>query len=176
MPGTLKNSKDYTGPLVGLEIEAYASCHVTGVDDGEDEASPRSIRRVARRLRETTGLPFRAIANANDTTSGSTERVPTSSPLNPIWAVRSDWSLDPCAAPNDEYAVGVEVITPPLEPSLAAGGDFLPGFEAGVHVNVSVPGLLATDAPGLALLDPFRREASNSRLEGFGDPLFDTVI
>lgn len=187
MTRKLTNPTGYNGPLVGLEIEAYASWSITQVDDGEDEASPRSIRRVARYLREMTGLPFRAVIDREEGSLGPTERMPTSSPSNPIWAVRSDYSLDPTCAPSDLYAVGIEVITPPLEPSLAdhagqllaecmsADDNFLPGLGAGVHVNVSVPSLVANDAPGIVLLDPFRSEASNSRLEEFADPLFDAV-
>jgi hypothetical protein len=187
MARKLTNPAGYSGPLVGLEIEACASWFITQVDDGEDEASLRSIRRVARYLREMTGLPFRAAMDPEEASPGPTERIPTSSPSNPIWAVRSDYSLDPTCAPNDFYAVGIEVITPPLEPSLAdhAGrllvecmsedNSFLPGLGAGVHVNVSVPNLGPDDAPGIMLLDPFRAEASNSRLEEFADPIFDTI-
>jgi hypothetical protein len=189
MAGQLRNLKGYRGPMVGLEVEAWASWLVTGADDDEDEASPRTIRMVARHLRGTTGLPFRAIIDDEDDPSPSpTERLPTSSPSNPIWAVRSDYSLDPLAAPDSLYGVGIEVITPPLEPTLAdhagrllaermlADEDFLPGMAAGVHVNVSVPGLTAADSPSLVPLDPFRGEASDSRLEEFGDPFFDTVL
>src|SRR5690606_16586827 len=120
MSNTLVNPKGYQGPLVGLEIEAYASVEITGAFDGEDEASPRSIRRVAQHLREGTGLPFRAIFKEKDDEAAPGEGPPTSSRERPIWAVRSDYSLDPCGAPNPDYAVGIEVITPPLEPSLAA--------------------------------------------------------
>jgi hypothetical protein len=187
MSGQLKNPKGYRGPMVGLEIEAWASWLITGADD-EDEASPRTIRLVARHLRATTGLPFRAIVDLDGSSPTPTERLPTSSPSNPVWAVRSDYSLDPLAAPDDLHGVGVELITPPLEPTLADQAawllaermldddDFLPGMEAGVHVNVSVPGLTAADVPGLVLLDLFRGEASDSRLEEFGDPFFDTVL
>src|SRR5271163_362539 len=139
MARKLTNPAGYSGPLVGLEIEAFASSFITQVDDGEDEASPRSIRRVARYLREMTGLPFLAMIDGEEGSPGPTERMPTSSPSNPIWVVRSDYSLDPTCAPSDLYAVGIEVIIPPLEPSLAdhaghllaecmaADDNFLPG-------------------------------------------------
>jgi hypothetical protein len=58
---------------------------------------------------------------------------------------------------------------------MAVDDNFLPGLGAGVHVNVSVPGLVPNDAPGIMLLDPFRAEASNSPLEEFAVPLFDAV-
>lgn len=48
---------NYHGPLVGLEIEVYASSFVTGDEDGEDEASGRTLRRVARHLRQTRTPP-----------------------------------------------------------------------------------------------------------------------
>jgi hypothetical protein len=140
--GQLKNPKRYRGPLVGLEIEAWASWLVTGADEEEDEASARTIRLVARHLRDMTGLPFRAIVDLDRASPTPTERLPTSSPSNPIWAVRSDYSLDPLAAPDGLHGVGVEVITPPLEPTLAdqagrllaermlADDDFMPGMAA----------------------------------------------
>ncbi len=112
MRGTVHNLPGHAVALLGFEIEAYASVLVTGADEGEDEASPRSLRKVARHLRDVTGLPFRAFIPSDDENARPGQREPTSSPENPIWAVRFDYSLDPCAAPNDEYLVGVEVITP----------------------------------------------------------------
>lgn len=184
----LKNANGYHGPLVGLEIEAWASLIVTGSDWVEDEASLQTLRRAARHLRQVTGLAFKAIPNEREGREKPWGRIPTSSPSNPIWAVRSDYSLDPCVAPDDLHQEGVEIITPPLEPELAnqaarllvecalEDDSFLPGMAAGVHVNVSVPTLTSNDAPGLAILDPFRGEASDRRLEEFGDPFFDIVF
>ena len=107
--------------LVGFESEAYASVLVAGAKEGEDGASPRSLRKAARHLRDVTGRPFRAFIPSDDVENQPGQREPTSSPRRPIWAVRSDCSLDPCAAPNDDYMVGVEVITPPLDFADASG-------------------------------------------------------
>lgn len=184
MKRVIRNPEDYHGSLVGFEVEAYASRYVTEADEVEDKASLRSLRRVARRLRELTGLPFKAIADVE----GVIDPLPTSSPLNPVWAVKAEYDLDPLGVPNDDFTTGVEIITPPLEARLAADtakivaesmvslGDFAPGLGSGFHINVSVPNLAAADAPGIALIDPFRRHASSQRLEEFADPLFDSVM
>jgi len=65
MPEVFKNPGGYSGPLVGFEIEAYESGYVTGSLGGEDDASPRSMCRVARHLREASGLPLRAVLNCD---------------------------------------------------------------------------------------------------------------
>jgi hypothetical protein len=58
MAEVFRNPTQCGCPPLGFQIRADVSSLITGSDHGEDKASLRLIRRVARHRREASGLPF----------------------------------------------------------------------------------------------------------------------